>query len=69
MNTVILMMKVVSEHQRPDNILQFERRSNPVTTDGTDIWYFQYDTNGMPIGFIFNGTKYFYMTNQFGDVF
>ena len=38
-------------------------------TDGTDTWYFQYDTNGTPIGFIFNGTQYFYLTNQFGDVF
>ena len=30
--------------------------------------YFQYDTNGTPIGFIYNGTQYFYMTNQMGDV-
>lgn len=30
--------------------------------------YFQYDMNGLPIGFIFNGTQYFYMTNQMGDV-
>ena len=24
--------------------------------------------NGMPIGFIYNGIQYFYMTNQMGDV-
>ena len=30
--------------------------------------YFQYDTNGAPLGFIWNGTQYFYMTNQMGDV-
>lgn len=30
--------------------------------------YFQYDTNGTPLGFIYNGTQYFYMTNQMSDV-
>lgn len=30
--------------------------------------YFQYDTNGTPLGFIYNGTQYFYMTNQMGDI-
>ncbi len=30
--------------------------------------YFQYDTNGVPLGFIYNGTQYFYITNQMGDV-
>ena len=30
--------------------------------------YFQYDTNGMPLGFIYNGVQYFYITNQMGDV-
>ena len=30
--------------------------------------YFQYDSNGTPLGFIWNGTQYFYMTNQMGDV-
>ena len=30
--------------------------------------YFQYDTNGAPLGFIWNGTQYLYMTNQMGDV-
>lgn len=37
-------------------------------TDGTNTMYFQYDTNGTPFGFIYNGTQYFYMTNQMGDV-
>ena len=37
-------------------------------TDGTDTLYFQYDSNGTPLGFIWNGTQYFYMTNQIGDV-
>ncbi len=30
--------------------------------------YFQYDTNESPLGFIYNGTQYFYITNQMGDV-
>lgn len=30
--------------------------------------YFQYDANGTPLGFIYNGTQYLYMTNQMGDV-
>lgn len=30
--------------------------------------YFQYDTNGFPLGFIWNDTQYLYMTNQMGDV-
>lgn len=30
--------------------------------------YFQYDTNGATLGFIWNGTQYLYMTNQMGDV-
>ncbi len=30
--------------------------------------YFQYDTNGAPLGFIYNGVQYFYFTNQMGDV-
>ena len=30
--------------------------------------YFQYNTSGIPIGFIYNGTQYFYVTNQSGDV-
>ena len=30
--------------------------------------YFQYNTNGSPLGFIYNGVQYFYLTNQMGDV-
>lgn len=30
--------------------------------------YFQYDTSGTPLGFVLNGTQYFYITNQMGDV-
>ena len=37
-------------------------------TEGTDTLYFQYDANGTPLGFIYNGTQYLYMTNQMGDV-
>ena len=37
-------------------------------TDGENTWYFQYDTNGTPLGFVLNGTQYFYITNQMGDV-
>lgn len=37
-------------------------------TDGTNTMYFQYDTNGVPLGFILNGTQYLYLTNQLGDV-
>ena len=37
-------------------------------TDGTDTLYFQYDTSGVPLGFIWNDTQYFYITNQMGDV-
>lgn len=37
-------------------------------TDGTNTWYFQYDTNGSPLGFVLNGTQYFYITNQMNDV-
>ena len=37
-------------------------------SDGTNTMYFQYDTNDAPLGFIYNGTQYFYLTNQMGDV-
>ena len=30
--------------------------------------YFQYDTSGTPLGFIYNGTQYLYLTDQMGDV-
>ena len=37
-------------------------------TDETNNWYFQYDTNGTPLGFVLNGVQYFYITNQMNDV-
>ena len=37
-------------------------------TDGTNTMYFQYDVNGVPIGFICNDIQYFYLTNLSGDV-
>lgn len=37
-------------------------------SDGTNTMYFQYDANGLPIGFIYNGTQYLYLTNQMSDV-
>ena len=30
--------------------------------------YFRYDTNGIPLGFIYNSTQCLYLTNQMGDV-
>ena len=37
-------------------------------TDGTDTLYFQYDNDNTPVGIVLNGTQYFYITNQMGDV-
>ncbi|MDE5671630.1 MAG: hypothetical protein K2I14_09270, partial [Eubacterium sp.] len=37
-------------------------------TDGTNTMYFQYDNSGTPLGFIYNGVQYFYLTNAMGDV-
>ena len=37
-------------------------------SDGTNTMYFQYDANNVPLGFIYNDTQYFYMTNLSGDV-
>ena len=37
-------------------------------SDGTNTMYFQYDTSGTPLGFIYNGTQFFYLTNQMGDI-
>lgn len=30
--------------------------------------YFQYDNDNTPVGIVLNGTQYFYITNQMGDV-
>ena len=35
---------------------------------GEDIIFFQYGAGGVPLGFVYNGTQYFYITNQLGDV-
>ena len=37
-------------------------------TDGTNTMYFQYDNSGTPLGFVYNETQYFYLTNTMGDV-
>ena len=37
-------------------------------SDGENTLYFQYDKNGIPFGFIWNGIQYYYVTNQIGDV-
>lgn len=37
-------------------------------TDGTNTMYFQYSTTSAPVGFIYNGSQYFYMINQNNDV-
>lgn len=33
-----------------------------------DVIFFQYGTGNTPLGFVYNGTQYFYITNQLGDV-
>ena len=35
---------------------------------GEEIIFFQYGAGGVPLGFVYNGTQYFYVTNQLGDV-
>ncbi len=37
-------------------------------TDGTNTIIYQYDLSGIPLGFIYNDTQYFYMTNQMNDI-
>ncbi len=37
-------------------------------SDGNNKIYFQYDFSGLPIGFIYNDTQYYYITNQMNDV-
>lgn len=54
-----------------DGISTFFNTRNGVIlsqTDGTNTLYFQYDNNGAPLGFIYNGNQYLYLTNQMGDV-
>ena len=35
---------------------------------GEDVLFFQYGAGGVPLGFVYNGVQYFYVTNQLGDV-
>ena len=35
---------------------------------GDDVLFFQYGAGGVPLGFVYNGVQYFYITNQLGDV-
>lgn len=37
-------------------------------TDGINTLVYQYDLAGVPLGFTFNDTQYFYITNQMNDV-
>ena len=36
--------------------------------NGEDVLFFQYGAGGVPLGFVYNGVQYFYVTNQLGDV-
>ena len=35
---------------------------------GEDVLFFQYGAGGVPLGFVYNGVQYFYVTNQLGDI-
>ena len=35
---------------------------------GEDVIFFQYGAGSVPVGFVYNGTQYFYVTNQLGDI-
>ena len=37
-------------------------------SDGTNTMYFQYNSSGKPVGFVYNGTQYYYITNALGDI-
>ncbi|MBE6741557.1 MAG: RHS repeat protein [Ruminococcaceae bacterium] len=49
---------------------QFNTRDGVILsqTDGTNTMVFEYDNFGAPIGVVFNGTQYLYITNQQNDV-
>lgn len=40
----------------------------PAQKTGDDVIFFQYGAGGIPLGFVYNGVQYFYITNQLGDV-
>ena len=35
---------------------------------GEDVIFFQYGAGSVPVGFVYNGTQYFYVTNQLCQV-
>ncbi len=35
---------------------------------GDEVIFFQYGAGGVPLGFVYNGVQYFYITNQLGDI-
>ena len=35
---------------------------------GEDVFFFQCGAGGVPLGFVYNGVQYFYITNQLGDI-
>lgn len=35
---------------------------------GDEVIFFQYGAGGVPVGFVYNGVQYFYITNQLGDI-
>ena len=48
-------------------IYLIELTGTTAQTDGVNTWYFRYDGD-TPIGFKFNGTEYYYVTNLQGDI-
>ena len=64
-----------------ENGIRFSKTVNGTTTQfayfggmlmaqktGEDVLFFQYGAGGVPLGFVYNGVQYFYITNQLGDV-
>ena len=64
-----------------ENGIRFSKTVNGATTQfvylggmlmaqktGDDVLFFQYGAGGVPLGFVYNGVQYFYITNQLGDV-
>ena len=64
-----------------ENGIRFSKTVNGTTTQfaylggmlmaqktGEDVLFFQYGAGGVPLGFVYNGVQYFYITNQLGDI-
>ena len=64
-----------------ENGIRFSKTVNGATTQfayfggmlmaqktGDDVLFFQYGAGGVPLGFVYNGVQYFYITNQLGDI-